>query len=109
MKVAYQPITLSYIATDTVKNFTVHQNGYLTDFHLTIPNFATAVSLVVTIKDKAGRTWYTSAAINDNQAIVTHPTNKIPVDIDAVVTVTLNAAAGVGGGDVVMVLAVEVK
>ena len=108
-KIARQPVTLVYGATDTVKTFKVQQNGYLRDFSLDIANFATAATLVVTINDKNGKLWYTSAAINKNQEIVTHPTNAVPVDYDDVVTITLNAAAGVGGGNIEAVLAIEVK
>lgn len=108
MKMAMQSVTLVFAAADTVKTFTVSQNGYLTDFSMTIPNFTTAASLVVTINDKDSRLWYTSASINDNQSINTHPTNRIPVDIGWVVTVTLNAASG-GAHNILMGLAVEVK
>lgn len=102
-----QPLVFG--ATDQVKSFHIHENGDITDFLLVIPNFTTAATLVFTVTDKDGHPWFTSTAITKNQTLRVTPTEKIPVDNDFVVTVTLNDVAGGSGGTVTVKAAVEAR
>lgn len=102
--------SLVYGATDTVKTMTIYQKGDITDFLITIPDFTTAATLVLTVKDKDSRTWYTSSALSKNQTnLRVTPTAKIPIFGEAVVTATLNAVAGGTGGTVVLACAIEAR
>ena len=69
------------------------------------PNYTTAVSGILTIKDKDGYTLYTGDSKNENTtAVVTGLT--VPMDYGYTITLTLNAAAG-GTHDAVVKLYIE--
>lgn len=93
--------TFSYGATDSAKSQTLHENGFIKAIVYVLPNFTTAVSGVLTIKDQDGATLYTSAAINENATTVVASLN-IPVDYQFTTTFTLNDVAGGSGGNAVV-------
>jgi hypothetical protein len=88
--------TFTYATGDTAKTQTISENGFIRSIVYVLPNFTTAATGVLTIKDTDGNTLYTSAAINDNNLSAPQLVSSlvIPVDYGYTATLTLNDVAG---------------
>ena len=90
--------TLTYTALLDTLSETIVDNGsdgVLLGYTLVLPNFTTAVSAILTIKDRDGYTVYTGDAKNENvTSTVINMSGLCPFGRSYVATVTLNAAAG---------------
>jgi len=100
--------TLTYNASETVKQFTINENGHMTDVAVVMPNFTNAITGTLTIEDEAGVVLYTKATIAENATTVVNSLS-VPVDHGYVAKLTLSGAAGGTGGDVSIKLWVNYK
>ena len=96
-------------ATDQEKSILICQNGDITDFLVIVPDFTTAASLTLTVKDPAGDEWYMSSPIAKKQTARIIPEQKIPIDNNYRIYVTLNDVAGWTGGTVTVKTAIEAR
>lgn len=84
---------LQFGAAEQAKTVKIHENGIIRTIVYVCPNYTTAVSGVLTLKDTDGHTIYTSGTINDNTTTVVNSL-VTPIDYDYTITFTLNAASG---------------
>ena len=68
-------------------------NSVLSYLKLKFPDFTGAVTIVVTIVDRAGDVIYTSSSVNDNGVVMLKP--DVPVDGGAKLVLTLSGVAGI--------------
>lgn len=96
--------TLSFGATDQVKSVVLPFTGVIQQIHVRLPDFATAANGVLTLEDSDGYVLYTSSAMNKNTNNNVDTTQYVPANDKMILKLTLNAAAGTGGGDVVVAI-----
>lgn len=74
-------------------SFLVSENGMIRAIVYVLPNYTTAVSGVLTLKDTEGDTIYTSGTINENATTLVSSL-AVPVDYGYTATFTLNDVSG---------------
>ena len=98
--------SLVFAAADTVKSGKICENGLINSIVLVLPDFATAATAVLTVKDSDGYTIYTSSGqtVDDTKLL-----NElaIPCEMNSSYDLTLNAGAGVGGGTATVIIYIE--
>lgn len=85
--------TLTYAAGDSAKSTTLFENGIMIGYTLVQPNYTTAVSGILTIKDKDSYTVYTGDSKAENTTAVVMGLT-IPMGREYTATLTLNDVAG---------------
>ena len=92
--------TFEFAATGTELTTLICENGYLTDYVLTVPNFTNNVTATLSILDDNDVTIWTGDAKARNATAVVNSLT-VPVDRNFTLKCTLSGVAGGSGGDVV--------
>jgi hypothetical protein len=100
--------SFAFAATGTSLEQTIHENGVITIYHLTAPNFTNPVTSTLSVKDVDGNTIWTGSAHNENATYLV-ASLTVPVDRGYTLVCTISGAAGTGGGTVVANLFVDTR
>jgi len=100
--------TFQFGATGVSIEKPLFENGVITHYTLSCPNFTNAVTTTLSIKDSDGTTIWTGNAHNENNSYLV-ANLSIPVDAGFSLVATLSGVAGGTGGNVVAAVFVDTR
>ena len=100
--------TFAFGATDTSLSMNMCDNGVMTHYTITTPNFTNNSTTTLSIKDPDGTTIWTGSAHNERLTALV-ASLSVPVGQGFTLVATLSGAAGGTGGSVVVATFIDTR